>query len=101
VKVRWTEQALERLADIEEFVASADPTASIALTTQLIARGESLAKYPRRGRRVPELPGSGLREVMDGHYRIVYRVHAGRVEILTVFEGHRLPPWQDVQPPKR
>jgi plasmid stabilization system protein ParE len=101
VKVRWTEQALERLADIEEFVASADPTAAIALTTRLIARGESLAKYPRRGRRMPELPGSGLREVVDGHYRIVYPVHAGRVEILTVFEGHRLPPWQDVQPPKR
>ena len=101
MKVRWTEQALERLADIEKFVASADPTAAIALMTRLITRGESLAKYPRRDRRVPELPGSGLREVVDGHYRIVYRVHAGRVEILTVFEGHRLPPWQDVQPPKR
>lgn len=101
MKVRWTEQALERLADIEAYVAAADPTAAIALTRRLIGRGESLAKYPRRGRRVPELPGSGLREVVDGHYRIVYRVQAGQVEIVTVFEGHRLPPWQDVRPPRR
>ena len=92
MKVRWTEQALSRLADIEDFVAAADPTAAIARTTRLIARGDSLAKYPRRGRRVPELPASGLRELVDGPYRLVYRVHAGRVEILTVFEGHRIPP---------
>jgi hypothetical protein len=35
---------------------------------------------------------------VDGHYRLVYRGQAGRVEILTVFEGHRLPPWEDLSP---
>jgi len=100
VRVWWTEQALERLAEIEDFVAAADPAAAVTLTTRLIARGESLAKSPRRGRRVPELPDSGLRELVDGSYRIVYRVHSKRVEVLTVFEGHRLPPWGDLRRPR-
>jgi plasmid stabilization system protein ParE len=101
VKVRWTEQALTRLADIEDFVAADDPAAAVALTTELVERGNSLARFPRRGRRVPELPESGLREIVEGQYRLVYRVRAGRVEILTVFEGHRLPPWDDLPPNRR
>jgi hypothetical protein len=41
------------------------------------------------GRTVPELPGIDLREIIEGRYRIVYRVQGKRVEIVTVFEGHR------------
>jgi plasmid stabilization system protein ParE len=87
--------------EIEDFMAAAEPMAVIALTTRLIERGESLAKFPRRGRRVLELPESGLRELVDGQYRLVYRVHGGRVEVLTVFEEHRLPPWDDLRRTKR
>jgi plasmid stabilization system protein ParE len=101
VRVRWTDQALARLADIEDLVAADDPAAALALVVRLIERGESLAEFPRRGRRVPELPESGLRELVAGNYRLVYRARAGRVEILTVFEGHRLPPWEDLPPTKR
>jgi toxin ParE1/3/4 len=41
------------------------------------------------GRTVPELPESKLRELVEGNYRIVYRVRRKTVEILTVFESHR------------
>lgn len=100
MKVRWTEQAVARLAEIEEFLATHDPAAALALVARLIERGESLARFPGRGRRVPELPGSGFREVLEGRYRIVYRERMGRLEILTVFEGHRVPPWEDLPPTK-
>ena len=33
-----------------------------------------------------------MRELLLGSYRIVYRVAKGGVEVLTVFEGHRLLP---------
>jgi hypothetical protein len=45
------------------------------------------------------LPGHearGIREVLEGNYRIVYRVRADVVEILTVFERHRLLPEEDL-----
>ncbi len=90
MKVTWTEQAWERLIEIEVFVARDDPEAATRLVDGLIERGNALARYPDRGRRLPELPKSGLRELIVGSYRIVYRRGAETIEVLTVFEGHRL-----------
>jgi plasmid stabilization system protein ParE len=90
MKVTWTEQAWERLLEIERFVARDDPTAAARLVDRLIDRGETPADHPERGRRLPELSESGLRELMVGNCRIVYRRTPDAVEVLTVFEGHRL-----------
>ena len=90
MKVTWTEQAGERLLEIERFVTRDDPRAAARLVDKLIERGDALAEHPERGRRVPELPESGLRELIIDNYRLVYRRTAKAVEVLTVFEGHRL-----------
>lgn len=99
MKVRWTEQALTRLSEIEEYVAVDRPGAAERLIARLLRRASLLAQTPNIGRRVPELPGSDLRELIEGNYRIVYRVRPPRVEILTVFEGHRRIPLADVDSP--
>ena len=45
------------------------------------------------GRAVPEKGRRDIREVLQRHYRIVYRLREARIDILTVFEGHKqLPP---------
>jgi toxin ParE1/3/4 len=49
-----------------------------------------LADFPGSGRVVPEIGRMEIRELILGDYRIVYRHHVGRVEILTVFHGARL-----------
>jgi plasmid stabilization system protein ParE len=90
VKVLWTEQAWRRLCEIEEFIARDRPAAAEKRIDKLVDRGEALANHPDRGRKLPEIPGSGLREFVVDHYRIVYRKTASTIEILTVFEGHRL-----------
>lgn len=95
MKVVWTEQALAALVAIEQHIASDDPVAAGKHVDVLVARGEALAELPNRGRRVPELMGSGLREIIEGNYRIVYRVGEA-VEILTVFEAHHLLPLEDL-----
>ena len=89
MKVNWTEQAWERLVEIERFIAREDPRAAARLVDRLIDRGDALAEYPDRGRRLPELPDSGLRELIVDNYRIVYRRTQRAVDVLTVFEGHR------------
>lgn len=90
MKVVWTEQAWDRLLEIERFIARDDASAATRLLDKLIDRGDSLKEHPRRGRRLPELPESGLRELIVDNYRIVYRRTPRAVEVLTVFEGHRL-----------
>jgi len=90
MKITWTEQAWEHLLEIERFVARDDPRAAARLVDKLIDRGDALAEHPERGRRLPELPESGLRELIVDNYRLVYRRTPKAVEVLTVLEGHRL-----------
>jgi toxin ParE1/3/4 len=99
VRVRWTDQAFERLAQIEAFIAQDDPKAAERLVDRLIARGEALADQPCLGRRLPELPNGDLREVIVGCYRLVYRVRDEDVVVLTAFEGHRLLTATDLDTP--
>jgi plasmid stabilization system protein ParE len=96
VKIVWTDQAYLRLAEIEDFVARDRPEAAERLVARLIDRADVLAHQPSLGRALPELPHSGLRELVEGNYRIVYRLREGEVEILTVFEGHRRLPVDDL-----
>ena len=90
MNVVWTDQAWKRLLEIERFVARDNPRAAARLVDKLIDRGDALAEYPEQGRRLPEIPESGLRELIVNNYRIVYRRTPKAVEVLTVFEGHRL-----------
>ncbi|MFZ1574141.1 MAG: type II toxin-antitoxin system RelE/ParE family toxin [Chromatiaceae bacterium] len=83
MKVRWTDQAFQRLAEIEAFIARDDPKAGERLVDLLIARGEALADHPHPGRRLPEFPNNELREVIVGNYRLVYRVRHEDVVVLT------------------
>ena len=47
-------------------------------------------EHPERGRRLRELSECGLRELIVDSYCLVYRRTPKAVEVLTVFEGHRL-----------
>jgi plasmid stabilization system protein ParE len=90
VKVVWTRTAIARLEAIEDHIAVDDPLAAERFVARLLDAGDAIGASPGRGRRLPELPESGLREVVFHGYRIVYRAHKHQVQILTVFEGHRL-----------
>jgi len=55
---------------------------------------ELAAATPLAGRRVPER--DDIRETFLRSFRIVYRVDADGITVLTVFEGHRLLPEVDI-----
>jgi plasmid stabilization system protein ParE len=89
LKVLWTYEALERLLDIEDFIAQDNPRRARQFIGLLIEKGESLSDNPRRGRTVPEISNPYICELIVKQYRIVYRLRRDQIEILTVFEGHR------------
>ncbi len=88
----WTDRALSDLEAIADYIARDNHTAAERWIMKLIAVAEKAATAPLAGRRVPELANNMVREIFLRTYRIVYRVVMDRVEILTVFEGHRLFP---------
>jgi plasmid stabilization system protein ParE len=92
VRLRWTLRAKNDLLSIGRFIARDHPAAARAFVAKLQVRARRAAKFPRSGRIVPELRREDVREVIEGNYRIVYRVTKVSVEVLTVFEGHHLFP---------
>ena len=86
----WTDQAVRELDAIADFIAMDDAVAAMQWAEQLVEAAEKIPNSPRMGRKVPELAREDLRELIRGNYRIVYRISEKYIEILTVFEGHRL-----------
>ncbi len=88
-EVLWSNVALARLLEIRDGLHEKDPRAARKILRLLLSRAEQLADFPNPGRTVPELPGSEYRELVERHYRIVYRVREKAVEVATVFEAYR------------
>ena len=91
MKIRWSHEALERLIEIEEYISMDSPARAAKFVDQIIDHTELLSDKPRMGRAVPELTTPDIRELIFKKYRIVYRIKANHIEIVTVFEGHRMP----------
>jgi plasmid stabilization system protein ParE len=89
MKIRWSHEALERLIKIEEYISKDSRARAIQFVDQIIEHAELLSDKPRMGRTVPELANPDIRELVFKKYRIVYRLKAHCIEILTVFEVHR------------
>jgi len=96
MKVFWTEQAFERLKEISDYISVDSATAASEFINRIIERGENLGRFPKAGRKVPEIDSKEIREIIEGNYRLVYRIRKNSVEILTVFECHREFPSGDV-----
>ncbi len=91
--IHWSDQAKDGLAGIGDHIAADDPVAAIRWIDRLIADVERAAEMPLAGRVVLEhADRQDIREVLRRNYRIVYRVGDEAIEVLTIFEGHRLFP---------
>jgi len=76
--------------EIDEYISRDNPIAAVDFVDKLITIAETIVDNPKKGRVVPELSLENIRELLFKNYRIVYLVKKSSVEVLTVFEGHRL-----------
>ncbi|HSL82114.1 MAG TPA: type II toxin-antitoxin system RelE/ParE family toxin [Thermoanaerobaculia bacterium] len=90
MNLRWTLRARQQLADIGRFISRDKPGAARRWLETLRRRAAGAAERPLAGRTVPELDREDVREVIVRGYRIIYRVSEDLVEVLAVFESHRL-----------
>jgi len=92
VKVVWTETAVAHLDSIYEFIAKTSPLYAYLIVRRLWDRTGQIEAFPESGRTVPEYHQPNVREVLEPPYRIIYRVHEQRVEILAVVHARRAGP---------
>jgi len=92
MRLRWSRRAQEDLLAIGRYISKDDRAAARRWVERLRQRARQAAEFPHAGRVVPEHSLPELREVLVRSYRIVYLVDEEAIEVLTVFEGHRLLP---------
>lgn len=91
VKIVWTDQAIQDLTDIGEYIANDSERYAQEVVQSLFESVHLLISHPKAGRIFPEYRLAYLRELIRGSYRIVYRiVDKFRIDIITVHHSARL-----------
>ncbi len=83
MKVVWSPLALQKLGDAAEFISLDNPSAAETWVNEVFDQAELLGTMPEMGSSVPEMPNTNYREIIFGHYRIIYSIGV-EVSILTI-----------------
>ncbi|MBX2900945.1 MAG: type II toxin-antitoxin system RelE/ParE family toxin [Cyclobacteriaceae bacterium] len=90
VKLIWTDQAINDLGDIGDYIAENSEKYAMLTVKKLFERPDILKTFPQAGRIVPEKNDENVRELIEGNYRIIYEiVSADQINILTVYYSAR------------
>ena len=89
VKTVWTDVAIDDLKSIHEHISRDSKFYADRFIDKLISRVDQLEKYPESGRMVPEFQNETIRELIEGNYRIVYKINPDHIGIVRVHHSAR------------
>ena len=90
VRINWTFQAKDDLKDIAEYISKDSKRYAKLQVTRLKTRTRILKTQTRSGKIVPEINRENIRELIEGNYRIIYKiVQEKRIDILTIHHSSR------------
>ena len=84
VKAIWTDLAIGDLKSIHKHIARDSKFYSDRFINKIITQVNQLETLPNFGRIIPEFASDKIRELIEGDYRIVYRVHTDHVGMVPV-----------------
>ena len=86
MKLVYTNDAIEDLKRLREFIAIHNPTAARRIAAELIAKMELLPEFPRMGTPVQMAPVPDvIRDMVFGKYVVRYSIHTSAVIVLRVW----------------
>ena len=90
VRINWTFQAKEDLHRIAEYISHDSKRFAKLQVIRLKNRTLILKSHNRIGKIVPEINKDNIRELIEGTYRIIYKiVSKNKIDILTVHHSAR------------
>jgi len=88
-KVIWAYAAEEDLEAAASYIHRDSPVYAASFIDRALETGRSLDEFAERGRMVPELSDSNIREIFVYSYRLVYHIEDDRIFILALIHGRR------------
>jgi len=88
-KVIWAYAAEEDLESAASYIYRDSPVYAASFVDRALEAGRSLDEFAERGRMVPELSDSSIREIFVYSYRLAYRIEDDRISILALIHGRR------------
>jgi len=88
VKLVYTDEAIEDLKRLREFIAIHNPSAAARIAIELVGKIELLPDFPKIGTPVEMAPvPDSIRDMVFGKYVVRYSVHTSAIIILRVWHG--------------
>ena len=89
-QIIWDPVALDHLEGIAQYIAKDSPSAANRLIQRIFKRLERLEMFPLSGGYIAEDSRQIYREIIQGNYRVIYRVSSDDVFIVAVYHAARL-----------
>ncbi len=88
-QIVWSKLALKDLEHIYDFIALESPYYAQKTIEQFFIRVEVLSSYPQIGKEVNEYMKNNVKELIEGNYRIFYRINKNNISIIRVHHSAR------------
>ncbi len=93
MKVVWTQTAIEHLTGIFGYIARDSQQYARRMVDRITSRSTQIAGFPESGEVVAEYGDPRIRGVIEGPYRVIYRIDRDRIVVVAIIHGAReLPP---------
>jgi addiction module RelE/StbE family toxin len=89
LKITWSPLAAEQVRDIASYIALDKPSVAEQWIDKMFDSVEHLIDFPKSGRVVPELQINSIRELVQGNYRVIYKIQDNSISVLTVKSYHQ------------
>jgi len=77
------------LRSIVSYIATDNPDAAIKTGQRIIDRSKQIEEFEGSARIVPEFRDKSIKELIEGNYRIIFRIQSNQIEVVRVWHAAR------------
>jgi addiction module RelE/StbE family toxin len=88
-QISWTKKSIKDLRAIYNYISIDSAFYAARFIGKLITRVDQLLDFPDSGRMVPEKNDPEIRELIEGNYRIFYRIKNEKITVLRIHNAAR------------
>ena len=98
MKIIWSPLAVDQAREIASYIALDKPSAAEEWINEIFDCVERLEEFPESGRVVPEIKRKDIREIVQGNYRVIYKLANDSINVLIVKSYYQQLKQKEIEP---